>query len=83
MDARDRIAGYVSAGGRSSRMGTDKAMLEIDGEPLLVRSARVLSQVAGSVTVVGHPERHSGLGVYHLWGIVAHRDPGSYPGRHL
>jgi molybdopterin-guanine dinucleotide biosynthesis protein A len=44
-------------------MGTDKAMLEIDGEPLLVRSARVLSQVAGSVTVVGHPERHSGLGV--------------------
>jgi len=30
----------ILAGGQSSRMGTDKAMLDVDGEPLLARIAR-------------------------------------------
>lgn len=59
----DRIAGYVLAGGQSSRMGTDKALLEIDGVPLFVRAARLLKTVATSTTVVGHPDRHAGFGI--------------------
>lgn len=61
-EGSDRIAGYVLAGGQSSRMGTDKALLEIDGVPLLVRAARLLEVIATSATVVGHPDRHSGFG---------------------
>ena len=42
----------VLAGGQSSRMGQDKALLEIDGESLLLRSQRILAELgANSVAV--------------------------------
>lgn len=47
------IAGFVLAGGASSRMGRPKALLEIGGEPMLVRTARLLESVTGSATVIG------------------------------
>ena len=37
-----KITGLVLAGGRSSRMGTNKALLEINGETLLNRAVRLL-----------------------------------------
>jgi molybdenum cofactor guanylyltransferase len=49
------IAGYVLAGGESARMGRDKALLEIGGEALVVRAARLVKSVAGNATVVGQP----------------------------
>jgi molybdenum cofactor guanylyltransferase len=49
------IAGYVLAGGESARMGRDKALLEIGGEALVVRAARLVKSVAGNGTVVGQP----------------------------
>ncbi len=56
MDSIEQIAGFVLAGGQSSRMGRDKALLELDGVPLVVRAARVVESVAGNATVIGHPE---------------------------
>jgi molybdopterin-guanine dinucleotide biosynthesis protein A len=56
------VAGFVLAGGISSRMGRDKALIELNGETLLVRAARLVGQLTGSVTVVGPLERYSGLG---------------------
>ncbi|HUA87365.1 MAG TPA: molybdenum cofactor guanylyltransferase [Bryobacteraceae bacterium] len=53
-------AGFVLAGGRSSRMGRDKALLPLAGETLLDRVVRLLGDVAGSVTVIGPPERYPG-----------------------
>ncbi len=47
------VAGFILAGGRSSRMGTDKAMLQLDGEPLIRHIAREMAEVAAPVTVVG------------------------------
>jgi molybdopterin-guanine dinucleotide biosynthesis protein A len=45
------IAGVVLAGGDSRRMGSDKAFLEVDGEPLFCRQARILRE-AGAEPVL-------------------------------
>lgn len=62
-DAEDRplrspVAGAVLTGGASSRMGRDKAVLHIEGTPLVARMAAVL-RAAGAVdvTAVGGDER--------------------------
>ncbi len=47
------LEGVLLTGGASSRMGRDKATLEIDGEFLSHRLARVMIQVCEQVTVLG------------------------------
>jgi len=54
---RTRVTGVVLAGGRSSRLGRDKALLTLDGEPLLARTVRLLHGLADDVIVLGPPER--------------------------
>jgi molybdopterin-guanine dinucleotide biosynthesis protein A len=56
-----QIAGFVLAGGESSRMGRDKALLELDGVPLVVRAVALVESVAGSAAVIGHPEKFRSL----------------------
>lgn len=46
-----QMSGLVLAGGASRRMGRDKAQIVLDGEPLVVRAVRLLSQVASEVLV--------------------------------
>ena len=41
----EKFDGYVLAGGKSSRMKTDKAFLEIGGETFLARASRTISSV--------------------------------------
>ena len=69
------IAGFILAGGESSRMGRDKALLEMAGESMIARTARLLKSVAGSATVVGPPE------IYQRFRLRAIRDnwPGAGP----
>ncbi len=45
------LAGVVLAGGRSRRMGTDKALLELDGISLVERAARKLGSVCTRVVI--------------------------------
>lgn len=56
-------AGFVLAGGASSRMGQDKALMEVNGQPLALIVAQQVKTAVGSVTVVGNRERHAGLGL--------------------
>ncbi|HEY7294732.1 MAG TPA: molybdenum cofactor guanylyltransferase [Dehalococcoidia bacterium] len=51
------VAAAVLAGGRSSRFGRDKALLEIGGETLLQRTVATLQAAVGDVLIVGPPER--------------------------
>lgn len=44
----------ILAGGKSSRMGRDKALIEIFGEPLVARVARVISPLFESLIVVAN-----------------------------
>ncbi|HEY0050502.1 MAG TPA: NTP transferase domain-containing protein, partial [Pyrinomonadaceae bacterium] len=41
------FSGYVLAGGKSSRMKTDKAFLKLRGETFLERAVRALSRACG------------------------------------
>lgn len=51
-DSSFQIPLIVLTGGRSSRMGTDKALVTLNGEPMLSRICRVLQPVASSVVIV-------------------------------
>lgn len=46
-------AGFVLAGGRSSRMGQDKALLKLGGEALVERCLRRLGEVCVEVAIAG------------------------------
>lgn len=70
-----KVEGFILAGGESSRMGTDKALLELDGVPLIVREARLLETVVGAPTVVGYREEFGALGLR----TIADDAPGAGP----
>lgn len=63
------FTGVVLAGGRSSRMGRDKALLEIDGCTLLDRAVALLHE-AGAATVIVSGDRP---------GAIADATPGLGP----
>jgi molybdenum cofactor guanylyltransferase len=46
------ISGAIVAGGASTRLGTDKRLLELDGAPLLTRTAAVLRSLVDDLQVV-------------------------------
>jgi molybdenum cofactor guanylyltransferase len=47
-----KIASIILAGGYSSRMGTDKALLSIDGIPLLARTCQVAVAIAAPIYII-------------------------------
>ena len=55
-------AGFVLAGGRSSRMGRDKALLPLGDSTLVEQVAARIRAATGNVTLIGPPERYGGLG---------------------
>lgn len=69
------IAGYVLAGGTSSRMGRNKALLEFGGEPLILRMATLVESAGMKVTVIGPPELFAPMGL----DAIADDEPGMGP----
>jgi molybdenum cofactor guanylyltransferase len=53
------LSAFVLAGGKSSRMGTDKAFLEFEGRTLLARILDLARSVAADVRIVGDPNKFS------------------------
>jgi molybdenum cofactor guanylyltransferase len=53
IDEGKYVAGFILAGGRSSRMGRDKAMLEIDGVTMIDRAVDLMERSGLEPAVVG------------------------------
>jgi len=66
--------GFLLAGGKSSRMGADKAFLDFGGATLLARALGVLKAACGSVTMVGDPAKFASAGA-----VIADVFPGCGP----
>jgi molybdenum cofactor guanylyltransferase len=58
-----KAAGFVLVGGDSSRMGRDKALLPLNSGLLIERVAGQVAAAAGSVALIGEPERYKHLGL--------------------
>jgi molybdopterin-guanine dinucleotide biosynthesis protein A len=63
MNSTRQIEGFILAGGESSRMGRDKALLDLGGVPLVLRTARLVESVAGPPTVIGNADAFRPLGL--------------------
>jgi molybdenum cofactor guanylyltransferase len=53
------LTGFVLAGGKSTRMGSDKAFLQLDGRTLLTRALEVVRSVCEDVHIVGSAKKFS------------------------
>jgi molybdenum cofactor guanylyltransferase len=73
--SKKNVAGFVLAGGKSSRMGRDKALLEIDGESMIARATRLMQTVLSAPVVIASTPGFEALGLR----IVADDFPGYGP----
>ena len=63
MKRYENISAFILCGGASSRMGRDKGLLKIGGQPLVARIAGFVEPLVSSVTIVGPPQRYDTLGL--------------------
>jgi len=57
MDATPPITAFILAGGKSTRMGADKAFVALDGRTLLQRALELARSVTSDVRIVGDPQK--------------------------
>jgi molybdopterin-guanine dinucleotide biosynthesis protein A len=55
--ASSDVTAFILAGGKSARMGSDKAFVMLDGRTLLVRALELARSVATDVRIVGDPAK--------------------------
>ena len=56
------LTAFILAGGRSARMGTDKAFVVFDGRTLLARALDLARSLTADVCIVGDPAKFASLG---------------------
>lgn len=67
---------YILAGGKSSRFGSDKALFPIEGEAMILRVHRALSDAQfNNITVVGREEIRSLSGIHCIPDLLPNLGP--------
>jgi len=69
------VAGYIMAGGGSTRFGRDKALVEVGGMPMIAHMMELLESVTTQVKIVAAPGKYAAFGAE----IVEDRWPGEGP----
>ena len=70
-----QIGAFLLAGGASSRMGRDKALIPVKGIPLLIRLAKVLSTIGSEFHILAPQGRYESFGYPILNDIHANSGP--------
>jgi len=70
-----QASGFVLAGGGSTRMGRNKALLPFHGMTLVEHIAGIVREAAGSVTLIGDPGQLGHLGLPVIPDQIAGRGP--------
>jgi molybdopterin-guanine dinucleotide biosynthesis protein A len=69
------LAGYILAGGGSTRFGQDKALVEVGGTPMLKRMIELVRSVTRQTKIVAAPGKYAAFGAEN----VEDRWPGEGP----
>jgi len=77
---KDIIDCYILAGGKSSRMGTDKGLLLFDGKPLLQKIIEQLSPVVNEIIIVSNNYEYEQFGLQVIGDLI--KDIGPAGGIH-
>ena len=64
------MTGFILAGGRSSRMGCDKALLSLDGHSFIERVAARLRPHVSSLFIIGHARHRQALAGLPIDGVI-------------
>ncbi len=56
------LTAFALAGGKSTRMGADKAFLDLAGRPVIAHAAALAASVAPQVRIVGDPAKFAAFG---------------------
>ena len=59
---KDSVTGYILAGGKSSRMGSDKGLMLLDGKPLILPIIEQLKPAVDKLVIVSNNQAYAALG---------------------
>ncbi|GIZ07546.1 molybdenum cofactor guanylyltransferase [Flavobacterium sp. UMI-01] len=73
---KDAITAYILAGGKSSRMGTDKGLLSLKGKPFVSHICEALQPIVGSnIVIVSANSDYDFLGFSRIEDLIDDKGP--------
>lgn len=62
MDKKQNITGVILAGGKNSRMGSDKGLLQVGGKSIIERQIEVLQPLVKEIIIIHNGDNYTELG---------------------
>ncbi len=72
---KKHITGIILAGGKSSRMGTDKGFLKLNGKTFVQHSIDALTPLVSKIIIVSDHEKYDSLGYQRITDTVKNAGP--------